>query len=388
MADATTREIDGACPLLVHTTSSTTSRTAWEFAAAVASTHRDVLLAKIYSDFAAKQQRERERTTTSASAAPSSSSSSSLDPRSYSASLERATRSLPSEQQHFNEQLQAPNVWETVMPTDVVDDAKAFFELSELSKAFFCLKRSVDGRHHQRLKTSQQQGGTHAPLRFFALRSRGSGGMGGVTSDITWISVDDQHTYHTFEGLFRRVVEAAKLEDGDGPLAAHVRPAKRLRLFSAYYVVRSRCSQPFFHYDYPEEVGLNALTLMTPLSDFKERDSFQLLYHKAAVESPFQPLGDGTAPPARYAYKKGRAIIFGGRFRHSTEPGAAHEDDGVHAYLCFTFGTDRDEHWPTIYRTIGGEQSRVTCTTDGRLVLTRLGEELEIELDAREVRET
>ena len=43
-----------------------------------------------------------------------------------------------------------------------------------------------------------------------------------------------------------------------------------------------------------------------------------------------------TSASARYEYKKGSAIVLGSSFEHSTEPGAAHADDGIHAYLCFT----------------------------------------------------
>ena len=57
------------------------------------------------------------------------------------------------------------------------------------------------------------------------------------------------------------------------------------------------------------EVGTDALTLIAPLKDFPETDSFQLTYHAAA---------GGTQ---RYVYRKGKAIVFGSGFHHSTEPG-------------------------------------------------------------------
>ena len=56
------------------------------------------------------------------------------------------------------------------------------------------------------------------------------------------------------------------------------------RLFSAFYVCRSWCEAHSFHTDYMRPVGLHALTLITPLRDYQETDSFQLTY-KPAVAS-------------------------------------------------------------------------------------------------------
>ena len=53
----------------------------------------------------------------------------------------------------------------------------------------------------------------------------------------------------------------------------------------------------------------------------------------------------------RYVYQKGRAIAFGSGFEHSTEPGRG-RDGQTHAYLCFTFGTDEQQRWPEIARTL------------------------------------
>ena len=87
-----------------------------------------------------------------------------------------------------------------------------------------------------------------------------------------------------------------------------------------------------------------------------------------------------SSTEARYNYTKGKGIVFGASFAHSTEPGVAHEQDGVHAYLCFTFGTNRSKHWPLIANSIGGH-SRVAGAMDGSLVLTRLGREIETEIE-------
>ena len=54
-------------------------------------------------------------------------------------------------------------------------------------------------------------------------------------------------------------------------------------MYSAFFVVRSECASPNFHVDYAREVGLNALTLMTPLDDVDDTGGFQLLYNEEEV---------------------------------------------------------------------------------------------------------
>jgi len=130
--------------------------------------------------------------------------------------------------------------------------------------------------------------------------------------------------------------------------------------------VRSRCAEHNWHADYEHGVGVDALTLITPLHDYAEQESFQLSYLS----------GDGHSADAafrrRYVYSKGRAIAFGDRFMHSTEPGSG-RDGQQHAYLCFTFGTADPVRWPAIARTLN-TQSRVLAGADGSLRLSELGE--------------
>ena len=324
----------------------------------------------------------------------------------YSASLLRADTALSNwdgSQQHFNAEFRAPNVWEVDIPLEVIAEAKEVFRAAGLAEAFHSLHRS-NARY---LQVSA------AEERFFALRALGGGmgggmggkmggGMGGApSSDITWISVDGQSTFARFERLFGRL----GLSSGFDRI---VDPSERLTMYSAFYVVRSRCDAPFFHFDWPEAMGVKALTLMTPLAEYRTRSSFNLLYAPLpASPLPTSPDAAGeseqsSGPPqlsdeggrmwgaealdasARYEYRMGKGIIFGASFAHSTEPGSAHEQDGLHAYLCFTFGTDRPKHWPGVAESIGG-QSRVVGAMDGSLVRTRLGEEIAREIEEAEV---
>ena len=155
--------------------------------------------------------------------------------------------------------------------------------------------------------------------------------------------------------------------------------------------VRSRCDHTNFHVDYGREVGVRALTLMTPLDDFSETASFQLLYKagRAAATATQTVCTDGMAAVGevcsgsgsgggssggggsggssnggggsgggssgssgggggssgdaavrRYQYRKGKALCFGASFVHSTEPGRA-ADGELHAYARHGASTGR-----------------------------------------------
>ena len=179
------------------------------------------------------------------------------------------------------------------------------------------------------------------------------------SSDLSWISVDDITAWRVFEDIFwsSGVAEAmAPLVHGN------------VRLYSSFFVVRSRCAAPNLHTDWADEVGTNAFTLLAPLDDYGTRD-FQLLYEGADARA--------DEPLRQYVYRRGEALVFSSHFRHSTEPGAALRGHRrPHAFLCFTFGTDQPDHWPHILPTIGGYQSRFLCRHDGQFELTEIGRHL------------
>ena len=77
----------------------------------------------------------------------------------------------------------------------------------------------------------------------------------------------------------------------------------------------------------------------------------------------------------RYTYRKGKALVFGSRFEHSTEPGAGQEGE-QHAFLCFMFGTHDQAAWADISETMDA-QARVVQEPDGELRLTALGRAIE-----------
>ena len=142
-----------------------------------------------------------------------------------------------------------------------------------------------------------------------------------------------------------------------------------------------------FHTDYFPEVGTHALTLIAPLATYEATENFQMSYHlrsrdhadDAAAKALADEVNNGE-PIGRYVYRKGKAVVFGSRFLHSTEPGQA-ANGQLHAYLCFTFGTDDQSRWPQIERTLG-TQSRLVMHPDGVMRLSSLGQAIESALEA------
>ena len=188
----------------------------------------------------------------------------------------------------------------------------------------------------------------------------------------------DESTLRKFESLFRRM--------GLPRAFAGVVPHQEtLQLYSAFYVTRTHCDAPNWHADYAARAGTSALTLIAPLADYAETDSFQLTYlsrdrdacdsegGEAEEEEWFA--GDADADGARrrrYTYRKGRAIVFGSRFVHSTEPGAAKGGmeqrpqssstrPGLHSQPARPLITQQSCHWSQPPRVLA-----VSCSVGGQ----------------------
>eukprot|EP00966_Prymnesium_polylepis_P121631 2811301-Prymnesium_polylepis.2 len=272
---------------------------------------------------------------------------------------------------YYNARLRAPNAWEVTLEPQLADDAAAIFAEAGLQRAFEELWAGSARQH----RVTAGDGRC-----FLATRVSQSGGAGQWRSDITWISVDDPPTYRALEALWRRT----GVPQSFAPVIEH---DDCLRLYTAFYVVRTRCVGPYLHTDFGRAVGTSAMVLMTPLEDYatavdapegvgapdglpadESARRFQLLYESGAASE----FGDaGGAPGAkelrRYVYRRGKAIVFSSRFRHSTEPGCA-PDGKPQVYLCFVFGTDRPCHWPAIVQALEYLQSRMICRPDGGVV--------------------
>ena len=107
-------------------------------------------------------------------------------------------------------------------------------------------------------------------------------------------------------------------------------------MYSGFFVVRSRASEPYFHEDYTSGLGMNALTLMTPVMPISEKG--HLLY--------MSPDEDELV----YNYEPGTAVSFGADFYHSTQPFVSPEP---YAFLAFTYGTSDSRYWKLISETVG-----------------------------------
>ena len=256
----------------------------------------------------------------------------------------------------YNHRLGAKNVFEIDLDTAVVDEAARIFYGSGGAG----VEEFRNGPFASTTAMREPYEDIHTPEGgFFAAR---------VTwrSNIAWVSVDDRRSFAAFEALFQRARLAERF-------AAVVPHTASLRLYSAFYVVRSWCEAHNWHFDYGAPVGTHALTLITPIHDFDETESFQLSYKP---QPPGEAASGEASPPEveRYAYHKGRAMVFGSGFEHSTEPGKG-RDGQTHVYLCFTFGTDRQEQWPEISKTLS-TQSRIVQQPDGELRLSAIGEQI------------
>lgn len=158
-------------------------------------------------------------------------------------------------------------------------------------------------------------------------------------SDVQWLSARNERDFARFQSIFDRL-----------GIAAHVEPYldldRGVRLYSGFFVVRTRCAEPDFHLDW-RDTNNEAFTLLTPLSE--NAAGFGLLYKKT----------DGSI--GEYEYKLGEALVLGDDFVHSTKPGTSEEPVVL---LSFTFGSDKMEHWPSISRT-AARQGMLVRRPDG-----------------------
>jgi len=149
----------------------------------------------------------------------------------------------------------------------------------------------------------------------------------GWNGDLRWVSAGNTLGFAFFDRYFERlgVAEKAKLLLGD---------CGQLIMYSGFFVVRSHTLKPYYHVDFSADVGLNAFTLMTPVSP--TGDAGNLLFHDKAGNEQV------------YRYSCGKAVCFGGEFYHSTEP---FESEEPYVFLCFSFGVSDMKLWDSIAET-------------------------------------
>ena len=252
--------------------------------------------------------------------------------------------------QFFNTRMLAPNVWEVPVQHSVVQEAAEMFDAANLREAH----NDMRGARNVALRCYEGCG-----ARFALVQPKG------WNSDVNWFSADDPPTMARFTSIFDRLGLASLFT----PIVEH---EHGLRMFSALFVVRSHCTATNIHDDWAPSVGTSALTVIIPLAEYAVNggEGFQLLYEAKADQ-------DSNATELRqYQYKCGTAIVFGGGFRHGTEPGRAAVPSEPHAFLCFTFGTDQMTKWHAIANKGLRDQSRLLIRPDGSLEETGLGEHI------------
>ena len=77
---------------------------------------------------------------------------------------------------------------------------------------------------------------------------------------------------------------------------------------------------------------------------------------------------DANGDERVYKYTMGKAVIFGGGLFHSSQPCRPRSRQEVQrpwAFLCFNFGTDKIDYWPTI-------KENIECS--GKLIVQPDGE--------------
>lgn len=155
----------------------------------------------------------------------------------------------------------------------------------------------------------------------------------GWNSDIKWISPNTFEYFVLFKEKFDRLNITKYVEQY---LDCDVSP----RLYMGFFVTRSQCTGPNFHFDWIN-TNNNAFTFLSPIS--KEDHNIGLIYKRV----------DGTI--GEYFYRRGKALLFGEKFSHSTRPGKSNNQASL---LSFEFGSDKMDHW---------EQMSQTVATQGNL---------------------
>lgn len=146
--------------------------------------------------------------------------------------------------------------------------------------------------------------------------------------DLHWVSSSNQAGFDFFQRYFDELQVTSRTQDVLGNCG-------ELIMYSGFFVVRSHMTASHYHNDYSTGVGMNALTLMTPVTNVIADG--HLLYE------------DLDGKEQVYEYSLGKAVSFGGDFYHSTQPFTA---EVPYCFLCFTYGLRNAEQWDLIAETV------------------------------------
>ena len=233
----------------------------------------------------------------------------------------------------------APNFMEVDIDVDIIKRVRRWYE------------RHVqpDMMHEDRLESwnssaeeepfSGAQGGVAARREYRWNRQFAGGKFG---SDINWISPGDLATHQRMSSLYHMLAVGSHVNRYLDLTPNNT--ARELRVYIPSFVVRSTVRKSFHHHDWDERGGSNGLTMMTPLYDMSNVTEGCNLMYKGAEQKEHM-----------YKYTLGKAAVFGGGTFHASqlcEPRSQLERDRPWAFLCFNFGTDKMEYWPTLHKNI------------------------------------
>ena len=149
--------------------------------------------------------------------------------------------------------------------------------------------------------------------------------VAGWNSDIAWLSQDDVASFTWFEAIFESLGLASLV-------APHVAVDRSVVMYSGFFVCRSFCDAPHYHFDW-DGLDNQCFTFLAPLSD--NCGDIPLVYRNL------------RGAESAYRYRPGKGIVFGDGFLHSTGPGRT---DRQTVMLSFSFGTDRMESYPDMLK--------------------------------------
>jgi hypothetical protein len=287
----------------------------------------------------------------------------------------------------YNEGLRAHNVWEISVSEGCLEAAREMYHGGDLKPAFSSMKdstemevsfaRSPDGRRYFAVRAGGLYANGKKVRDTSSLRAELNNDVS-WSSDLVWISADDEQTFDVFKALWDKC-----LIDQELPNILGEEQGRRLHLYSAFFMVRSRSTRPNFHLDFADEVGHRALTFVTPIDRFtvdesNERGRFQMLYANTTASGPatyawYTRGRPHAAGVMTYNYTYGKGLAFGSGFWHATEPGSSLPNTDPHVFLNFEFGTNQQKHWPAIAEVLDGYQTKWITQPDGTFGLTRLG---------------
>jgi len=165
-------------------------------------------------------------------------------------------------------------------------------------------------------------------------------------SNILWISANNKKTYDYFNSILKKINLdiLKKIIDIEDDIICNL----------VFFVTRSECQDPNFHTDY-KGTNLNAFTIMIPLINLKDIKYGHLLYKNK----------NGVIDVIRY--ERGKAVIFGDDFIHSTEPFKLKDDKEI-VFACFAIGSDKEKYWKSIFNNVK-DQTKKIIKYNGELVI-------------------